>query len=398
MGSALAPLLLVALLVALLGPAAGGAEAPADESRFLSRVRRLTFDGRRAGEGYFSQDGRRLVFQSEREPGNPFFQIYVLDLESGETRRVSPGTGKTTCAFFRPGTGDVLFASTHHDPRSAQLQEAELAARAEGREKRYGWDYDPEMEIWLADGDTGALTRLTRARGYDAEASWSPDGRWIVVASNRAAYEALLSPDEARRLEADPAFFADLYLLRPDGSVERRLTDVPGYDGGPFFFADGSRIVWRRFEEDGLIADVYTMRPDGTDVRRLTDFRSMSWAPYPHPTGEYVIFASNRHGFGNFELFLVDAAGSREPVRVTTTDGFDGLPVFSPDGGTLSWTSNRETDDGQVFLARWDHAAALSALAAAPPRGSGPAPAGAAPAAPGEPSPSPRPTADPEPP
>ena len=41
------------------------------ERDFLSRIRRLTVEGRRAGEGYWSPDGKRLVFQSEREPGNP---------------------------------------------------------------------------------------------------------------------------------------------------------------------------------------------------------------------------------------------------------------------------------------------------------------------------------------
>ena len=69
------------------------------ERAFLTRVRRLTVEGRRAGEGYWSPDGKRLVFQSEREPGNPFYQIYVLDLTTGETKRISPGIGKTTCAW-----------------------------------------------------------------------------------------------------------------------------------------------------------------------------------------------------------------------------------------------------------------------------------------------------------
>src|SRR6187200_849268 len=77
------------------------------ERDFLSRIRRLTVDGKRAGEGYWSPDGKRLVFQSEREPGNPFYQIYALDLASGETKRISPGIGKTTCAFFRPNTAEI---------------------------------------------------------------------------------------------------------------------------------------------------------------------------------------------------------------------------------------------------------------------------------------------------
>jgi Tol biopolymer transport system component len=53
--------------------------------------------------------GNRLVFQSEREEGNPFYQIYLLDLLSGESSRVSPGVGKTTCAFFQPGTSRLIF-------------------------------------------------------------------------------------------------------------------------------------------------------------------------------------------------------------------------------------------------------------------------------------------------
>ena len=40
--------------------------------------------------------------------------------------------------------------------------------------------------------------------------------------------------------------------MRADGSGQKRLTNVPGYDGGPFFTHDGKRIVWRRFDEKGL--------------------------------------------------------------------------------------------------------------------------------------------------
>ena len=110
--------------------------SPARRSRSaisLSRIRRLTVEGRRAGEGYWSPDGKRLVFQSEREPGNPFYQIYVLDLATGDVKRISPGIGKTTCAFFRPGSDEILFSSTHADPKSKQYQDEELAFRASGQ-------------------------------------------------------------------------------------------------------------------------------------------------------------------------------------------------------------------------------------------------------------------------
>jgi Tol biopolymer transport system component len=364
---------LACLLALPVGSPASPSRPAADEeseARFLSRVRRLTFEGRRAGEGYFSSDGSRIVFQSEREPGNPFFQIYVLDLTTGETRRVSPGTGKTTCAYFRPGTEEIQFASTHHDPRSRELQQAEIDFRASGKERRYDWDFDPEMDLYVARAD-GELVRLTSARGYDAEGSYSPDGRWIVFTSTRPAYERELSAEDSRRLEMDPSYFAEIYRARADGSGVERLTDTPGYDGGPFFSPDGEWIIWRRFDTEGLIADVWRMRVDGTDKRQVTDFASMSWAPFPHPSGAYIVYTSNKHGFENFELFLVDTEGLKQPVRVTHTTGFDGIPVFSPDGRQLSWTSTRHGGrQGQMMLGEWNHDAALKALEAAPARGS----------------------------
>lgn len=361
-------ILLFALAAALLG-AVLCAQNVDGEREFLTRIRRLTVEGKRAGEGYWAPDGKRIVFQSEREPGNPFYQIYVLDLATGAANRISPGIGKTTCAFFRPGTHEIEFASTHGDPRSKQLQDEENAFRASGKQRRYAWDYDEHMDIYAYDEATGTTRQLTTARGYDAEGSYSPDGQWIVFSSMRDAYSRSLSPSEQRQLEADPSYFAEIYVMRADGSDQRRLTNVPGYDGGPFFTHDGSRIVWRRFDVTGIIADVWTMKPDGSDQRQITDFGAMSWAPYEHPSGKYFIFSSNKLGFDNFELFMVDAEGKKEPVRVTYTDGFDGLPVPSPDGTMLAWTSTRAGGSGgQLFLANWNHPKALEALEHAPPR------------------------------
>jgi len=376
---------LVPLSIAVAGFAgtlAAQQPAASPEREFLTRPRRLTVEGRRAGEGYWSKDGKKLTFQSEREPGNPFYQIYTMDMATGDVARVSPGMGKTTCSFINPETNDILFASTHHDPRSKQLQDEELAFRASGKERRYSWDYDPEMELYVRSAKTGTYRRLTNARGYDAEGSYSPDGQWIVFSSTRQAYDHTLSAAEAKQLETDPSFFAEIYIMRadadgpgrPEGLQPReasvkRLTNVNGYDGGPFFSPDGKRIIWRRFDEAGLIADVWTMNLDGSDQRQITNFGAMSWAPYIHPSGQYIIFASNKLGFENFELFMVDIDGKKQPVRVTYSDGFDGLPVPSPDGTQLAWTSSRGGGrEGQIFLAQWNHEHALAALRAAPSR------------------------------
>ena len=293
----------------------------------------------------------------------------MLDFATGETKRISPGMGKTTCAFFRPGTDQILFASTHHDPKSKQYQDDELAFRASGKERRYAWDYDPEMEIYAFAEKTGALTRLTNARGYDAEAAYSPDGQWIVVLvdARRLQPHAVGAGAEAAR-DRPELLRRDLHheggRLRPT-----RLTNTPGYDGGPFFTTDGQRIVWRRFDEQGLIADVWTMKLDGTDAKQVTHFKSMSWAPYEHPSGEYFLFASNKLGFENFEMFMVDKAGAKEPVRITYSDGFDGLPVPSPDGKQIaSRRSARAAAPGRSSSRSGTTRRAMKALAAAPPR------------------------------
>jgi Tol biopolymer transport system component len=332
------------------------------QDQFIENPRQLILEGKRSGEGYFDSAGKRMIFQSEREEGNPFYQMYTLDLESGDTARISPGTGKTTCGFFTPD--GLIFASTHEDPDSAAKQKAELDFRASGKQRRYAWDYDPSMDIFAAKADGSGAVNITKSPGYDAEGAVSPDGKLIVFCSLRGAYGRELNAEEKARLEKDPAWFGDIYVMNADGSNVRQLTNAPGYDGGPFFSPDGERIVWRRFDASGMNADVFTMKTDGTDVRQITDFKCMSWAPYYHPSGKYIIFTANKFGFENFELFIADAAGGRAPVRVTNTPGFDGLPVFSPDGKKLSWASGRTADaKSQIFLANWNHEAALAALA-----------------------------------
>ena len=118
-----------------------------EEGQFLTNSRQLIYEGKRSGEGYFHPDGKLLIFQSEREEGNPFYQMYLLDLLSGESARVSPGVGKTTCGFFQPGTERVLFASTHHDPEASAKQRAELEFRASVRFPVYAMRVPPVSGI-----------------------------------------------------------------------------------------------------------------------------------------------------------------------------------------------------------------------------------------------------------
>jgi Tol biopolymer transport system component len=328
---------------------------------YLTDIRQLTFEGARAGESYFSKDGRYMVFQSEREKDNPFYQIYLMDTKTGSTHRVSPGQGKTTCSWISPDMKHILFASTHADPKLKEKVAEELETRKKPKGK-YSWSFDDQFDIYETDFQGHGYKNLTHSPGYDAEGSYSPDGKWIAFASNRRGYTEQLNAEEKKLFARDPSTQMDIYIMRADGTQVKRLTTDLGYDGGPFFSPDGKRLVYRHFTTDGMTAEVHTMNIDGSDNKEITHLHAMSWAPFYHPSGEYFIFTTNIQGFQNFELYIVDVEGRREPVRVTNLPGFDGLPVFTPDGNSLVWSHTDERGQAQLYTAKWDDALARKAL------------------------------------
>jgi Tol biopolymer transport system component len=335
-----------------------------EKTPLLTDINQLTFAGKRSGEAYFSADGSELIFQSERDDGNPFYQIFKMDLETGDVERVSNGVGKTTCSWIHPDGERIIYASTHLDPQAKQKQQDELDFRASGKTRRYSWDYDENYDLFVK--ENGQLKRMTRAVGYDAEGSYSPDGQWIVFSSNRDGYNEKakqLTQEQRNTFSKDPSFLMDIYIMKADGSQLKQLTTYKGYDGGPFISPDSKKVIWRRFSVDGMTAEVYTMNLDGSDKKQLTHSNTMNWAPYYHPSQKYIIYTTNTQGFANFELYIVDSQGKHEPVRVSFLDGFDGLPVFTPDGDEVYWTRKKDNNDvSQVYRANWNHQAALKAL------------------------------------
>ena len=193
-----------------------------------------------------------------------FIRFTCCDLETGDTSRVSPGIGKTTCAWIHPQADKVLFASTHADPQARAKQQEELAQRASGQARRYAWDFDEHYDIFEADTQGGRLTNLTRAPATMPKARGHRTAPGSSFASNRQAYTATLSDADRAILARDPSFFVDIYRMRADGTQVQRLTQTPGYDGGPFFSPDGRKIVWRRFAPDGATAEIWTMNLDGS--------------------------------------------------------------------------------------------------------------------------------------
>jgi TolB protein len=310
------------------------------ESKHLANVRQVTFGFFRAGEGYFSPDGKSIVFQAvpnlpesiflKPSPNQYEYQIFIAELApDAKPKRVSTGEGACTCAFFAPDGNSLIFGSTHLSPSPSEPKSA-----AYGRSgSRYRWSFPEGMDIFQTDLDGKNIKRLTDSDGYDAEGSFSPDGKQIVFTSHR---------------DGD----GEIYIMDADGKNPRRITHAKGYDGGPFFSPDGKRIIYRSDRKGDDLLQLFVNNVEGTDERQLTDDKSVNWGPYWHPDGRHIIYATSRHGHLNYELYLMNVDTKAEE-RITFHDGFDGLPVFSPDGKQLMWTSNsRGTDrNSQLFIA-----------------------------------------------
>jgi Tol biopolymer transport system component len=333
------------LLAALALAAEPAPDWAKPEARHLTNIRQVTRDFVRAGEGYFSPDGKTIIFQAEeKDTGNPFYQIFTQDLATGKVTRVSPGVGKTTCSFFRPDGKKIIFASSHLDPDAKAKYAEEYKQRDDdkkaGVHRRYKWDFDAHMSIFEADPDGGHLKKLTDAKGYNAEGSYSPDGKHIVFCSNRSGEEDL-----------------ELYVMDADGKNVRQLTQTPGcYNGGPFFSPDGKKVIFRsdRKKKDHL--QLYVIDADGKNERELTgDLNWVNWGPYWYKDGRHVIYAGADHSDPtarpNYDLYWMDLKTGKK-VRITHAPGADILPVFSPDYKKLMWTSTRDgRQPAQLYIA-----------------------------------------------
>lgn len=315
------------------------------EAQHLKNIRQISFGFVRAGEGYFAPDGKKVIFQAELRGGhNPFYQIYMLDLESKKLKRVSPGEGKTTCSYFHPDGKKVIFASSHLDPEAKKYYDEEYKIRAElkamGKFRRYVWDFDPYMDIFEGDLDGKNLKRLTDTEGYDAEGSYSADGKHIVFCSNRSGKDNL-----------------ELYIMDAGGGNVRKLTDAPGcYNGGPFFAPDGKKVIFRSDRKKKEHLQLYVINTDGTGEKALTDnLNWVYWAPYWYKDGKHIIYTAADHtdpkARPNYDLYWMNIETGKT-VRLSAAPGGDVLPVFSPDYTQVMWTSTRSEDrSSQLYIA-----------------------------------------------
>jgi TolB protein len=324
----------------------------------LRNIKQLTFGGNNA-EAYWSFDDKQLIFQSDWNElhSQGCDQIFKMNTDGSFITigkryvLVSTGKGRTTCSYFLKD-GKIIYASTH--AASEKCPEHEMFSGG-----RYVWPIFKSYDIYTANADGSDSKVLIGGDGYDAEATVSPDGKYIVFTSTRSGD-------------------LDLWRYEIKTGKLKQLTNILGYDGGAFFSRDSKKIVWRASRPSGDAADSYKkllmngyVEPkelnifisdiDGKNINQVTNLPGANWAPFFHPSGKKILFCSNHHsieqGGRRFDIFMINIDGSGL-VQITNSGIFDAFPMFSYDGKKLVFCSNRQvnrkaTHDTNVFVADW---------------------------------------------
>lgn len=123
----------------------------------------------------------------------------------------------------------------------------------------------------------------------------------------------------------------DIYLMNPDGSEEERLTHHLARDGGPKWSPTGERIIFNS-DRDGAPGDwdLYLMDADGSNVRRVFEKEAVRTVPTWSPDGKQIAY--NRWEQGKFYIYIAPIDGKKEE-RIA----LGSQPVWSPDGTEIAF-------------------------------------------------------------
>lgn len=193
-------------------------------------------------------------------------------------------------------------------------------------------------DLWTVPAEGGRAARLTVHPARDIQPRYSPDGHWIVFASDRYGNY-------------------DLFLMPAQGGEPRRLTFNSNYDFPSGFTPDSQWVVY--YSGAYGTGDLYKVKITGGEPIRLTwDNREWKYLPRVSPDGQWVAYDFNsspgawRHrgyqGSNNADIWLARFTTPVEaPIRLTQNPGQDFAPLWSPDGETIYYVSDR---GGQVNL------------------------------------------------
>lgn len=368
-------------------PAREGARPPLDAPSVWREAERATLRDHvrltdpalfaKAGEAYFDRAMRRVIFQAipkgdwDGGASREHYSMYVADLTfdargypSGLSNivRVSPDGSANTCGWFHPtDEWRVLFGSTITAPDAAPSSGYQRDSR------NYVWQFPAQMEVVearlpgappvergvaLKDSCYAPMNNprpmtmrpLFERPGYDAECSWSRDGRFVLYVN---------VPEGGTN--------GDIFVFDTKTGKHTALVTAPGYDGGPFFSRDGKFITYRSDRAGNDLLQVYVAKlrvgedgaPAGIEWERpVTANDQVNWGPYWSKDGSFLVYSTSEVSHFNYEVFAAESntgasdrdAGGIRKKRITHAAGFDGLPVFSDNGRWMLWTSQRLAD------------------------------------------------------
>lgn len=184
-------------------------------------------------------------------------------------------------------------------------------------------------EIFVAEADGSNPVQVTDNDYPDYWIVWSSDSQQIAFVSKRDGN-------------------SEIYLMNADGSDQRNLTNDPSEDYNPLFSAADSQLSFASNRASQFDDRYYVMDASGSNVseREGVSFRTLS------PDGNLLVFIRSSD---NSNIYVANADGS-DPQKLTHfTDSHivRSLPVWSPDGHHLAFTSLQDGDFG-IYLVGFD--------------------------------------------
>ena len=202
-----------------------------------------------------------------------------------------------------------------------------------------GGDMHVEVRVYSLASGTAMMQRRysgkvdnPRTFAHQASDDILPLAQYKGVARTRIAFVSDRDAQKGRPSK-------ELYIADYDGFNSRRVTVNGSLNILPAWRPDGAAIAYVSYTRGSpllYLAKIF----EGQSVPNLSGERSdgQAFSPIFSPDGKSLAFASNRSG--NMDIYVAAADGSGAK-RLTTTQAKDTAPCFSPTGQELAFTSDR---------------------------------------------------------